>query len=347
MQNALNNLLKVSFDNNLIDGAVIMSANENGYSYCFYTDFAQIKKISPFHPVMKINGAKIHSAITKENDNNSKILFLFKPCEVRACVELKKLNQLDLNNSILVSYTCPGCFEFKEGNNFNNVDSLINDFINGNLSDSLREICRNCINFCGKGADITINLFDNSFIALTGKGEDFLNSINIEYKTKFEPDENLEKIKEIREKNNLNLIKDLKKYFKSEDKVVEYFDKCIGCHACSHSCPICYCRQCYFESETFKYYPDTIKRKLQNKNAIRLPLDRVLFHLGRVTHMATSCVNCGMCEDVCPVNIKVSQFFKYLGNNIQNTFNYTPGINREEPLPLLTFKENEFQQIED
>ncbi len=347
MQEALNNLLEKSFSNGSIDGALIMSEIDSGYSYVYYTNFEQIHNISPFQPVMKINGAKVHSAITRENDNRTKILFLMKPCEIRASVELKKLNQVDLDNSILLSYTCPGVLEFKEGNSFNDSEKFIENFINGNLYDNIREVCKSCINFSGEGADITINLFDKSFVALTAKGEEFLKSANIDYKTSFEPDDNYEKIKKIRETNRENLLKEYKNFFKSDDKIVEYFDKCIGCHACSHSCPICYCRQCYFESDTFKYYPDSIKRKVDYKNALRLPLDRVMFHIGRVTHMATSCVGCGMCEDVCPVNIKVSQFFKYMGTNIQNTFNYIPGINREEPLPLLTFKENEFQEIED
>jgi hypothetical protein len=36
-----------------------------------------------------------------------------------------------------------------------------------------------------------------------------------------------------------------------------------------------------------------------------------------------------------------------MGNNIQKKFDYKPGVNREEVLPLLTFKENEFQEVED
>ncbi len=347
MQEALNSLIKKSFEKQLINGVVIMSKGSDGFNYTLYTGYEQLKDISPFHPVMKINGAKIHSAITKENDNNSKLAFIMKPCEIRACVELKKLNQVDLDNSILISYTCGGCFEFKEGNNINNIDNFLNNFINGNLDENIREVCKSCTLFNGEGADIVINLFNNSFVALTGKGEEFLNNIQVNFQNKIEENEHLLKVKNIREKNREEFLKNMKKSFKTEDKIVEYFDKCIGCHACSHSCPICYCRQCYFESDTFKYYPDSIKRKLNYKNALRLPLDRVMFHIGRVTHMATSCVACGMCEDVCPVGIKVSQFFKYMGNNIQNTFNYVPGINREEQLPLLTFKENEFQEVED
>lgn len=347
MQNFLEKLMEKSFESGKINGAVVMSAGDDGYNYTFFPRFKDIVNIKPFHPVMKMNGAKIVSNITKDNETNQKILFCMKPCEIRAANELKKLNQVNSNNMIFISYTCPGVLEFKEGNNFNNDDEFYNEFIKGDLNENIRDVCKSCIDFCGEGADISLNLFNKSVVVLTERGKEFLNDLGFSFSESFDSNGAMERINSLRKDNKESLVKELKKYFNSEDKVVEYFDKCIGCHACSNVCPICYCRQCYFESDTFKYYPDSVNRKLNAKQALRLPLDRVMFHLGRVTHMALSCVACGMCEDVCPVNIKVSQFFKYMGNNIQNTFNYVPGINREEPLPLLTFKEEEFKEFED
>ncbi len=340
-------ILKKAFEKSEIDGAVVMSKREDGYNYVLYSNFEDIGEISPFHPVMKLNGAKVISLVTKDNDLGKKFLFILKPCEVRAAIELKKLNQIDFNNTILVSFTCPGVFEFKEGNNFEDIDKLLDDFKNGNLSENLRETCKSCEYFKGEGSDILIDIFNEEVISLTAKGEEFLKNIDLNFSTEIKDNENLNKIKDLRAKNASDLYKSFKKDFKDENKLIEFFDKCIKCNNCREACPICYCRQCYFESETFKYYPDSIKRKFQIKSALRLPTDKTLFHLGRVSHMATSCVACGMCEDVCPMDIKVSQFFKYMGKNIQETFNYVPGINREEPLPLLTFKEDEFREVED
>ncbi len=340
-------LVKNGFEKGEINGALILSKRDDGYNYVLYSKTPEIDKISPFHPVMKINGAKIVSLTTKDNDTNRKFLFFLKPCEVRAAIELKKLNQIDLNNSIFVSYICPGVMEYKEGNNFNEIDNFLEEFKNGKLNESLRTSCKTCEYFCGQGADIVFDIFNENFVALTEKGKEFLKKIEIEFKDNLENSTQLEEIKKLREKNSKELLKSFEKEFKTEEKIIEFFDECIKCNNCREACPICYCRQCYFESETFKYYPDSIKRKFTLKSALRLPTDKILFHLGRVSHMATSCVGCGMCEDVCPMNIKVSQFFKYMGKNIQNTFSYTPGINREEPLPLLTFKEQEFEEIED
>jgi formate dehydrogenase subunit beta len=346
MESILLDMLKDAFENQKVQGAVLMSRTDDGYNYVYYSNLSDIHDITPFQPLMKVNGATVVSTLTKENSGD-KIFFLLKPCETRAAVELKKLNQVNLENTIIASYICPGVLNFKEGNSFDDNDKFFNDFVSGTLWDSLRPVCLSCVNFSGEGSDILFDFFNKSIVALNAKGEEFLNDLNIDYVSEIKKNENFSKISETRKKNFENLIKEKKKFFKSEDKIVEYFDRCIGCHACSHACPICYCKQCYFESDTFKYYPDSTEKKLVSKGALRLPMDRVMFHLGRVTHMATSCVSCGMCEDVCPVDIKVSQFFKYMGANIQKTFDYVPGINREVTLPLLTFREEEFREAED
>jgi len=340
-------VIKKAFEKDKIDAALIISERLDGYDYTLFTKDSEIKNISPFHPVMKMNAAKIVSTLTKENDSQKRFLFILKPCEVRATIELKKLNQVNLDNSILISYTCPGVFEFKEGNNFKDVEKFLSNFKNGIIDESLRESCKTCEYFSGEGADIVFDLFNNSYVALNPKGEEFLNDIGISFEKELKQNKNSEKIKEIRKNKAYELYKNFSAEFKDENKLIEYFDSCIKCNGCRYVCPICYCRQCFFESESFKYYPDSIKRKFEIKSALRLPTDKYLFHLGRVSHMAVSCVACGMCEDVCPMDIKVSQFFKYMGKNIQNTFGYIPGINREEPLPLLTYKEDEFNEVED
>lgn len=62
--------------------------------------------------------------------------------------------------------------------------------------------------------------------------------------------------------------------------------------------------------------------------------------------MALSCVSCGACEDACPMSIPVGQVFTMMGNKTQDYFAYTPGLDRNEPLPLQIFKEDEFGEVE-
>jgi len=61
--------------------------------------------------------------------------------------------------------------------------------------------------------------------------------------------------------------------------------------------------------------------------------------------MAVSCVSCGMCSDVCPVNIPVATVFSKVGSSLQKEFDYFPGKNIEQPAPQGTYKEDEFTKI--
>lgn len=61
--------------------------------------------------------------------------------------------------------------------------------------------------------------------------------------------------------------------------------------------------------------------------------------------MSVSCIGCGMCTDVCPVDIPVSTIFSRVGESVQKIFDYRPGMDVEEVLPFAVYKEEEFQEI--
>ncbi len=54
---------------------------------------------------------------------------------------------------------------------------------------------------------------------------------------------------------------------------------------------------------------------------------------------------CGMCEDVCPASIPIAQIFSFIANETQKAFEYQPGRNVGEPLPLKEYKEEELQEL--
>jgi len=66
---------------------------------------------------------------------------------------------------------------------------------------------------------------------------------------------------------------------------------------------------------------------------------------GRMSHMAVSCVSCGMCSEVCPVDIPVSVFFSTVGSSLEKAFDYVPGRDVEEAVPSGAYKEQEFVEI--
>jgi len=82
------------------------------------------------------------------------------------------------------------------------------------------------------------------------------------------------------------------------------------------------------------------------RGVVKLPSDTLFFHIGRMLHMSLSCVSCGMCEDACPMNITVGQIFSLVGDRNQEAFGYVPGRSIDEALPLTTFEQGEFQEVE-
>ena len=120
---------------------------------------------------------------------------------------------------------------------------------------------------------------------------------------------------------------------------------CVRCHNCMTVCPICYCKTCLFKSPTFDHEPMQYMNWAQRKGAYRLPADTTLFHLTRLNHMVLSCVGCGMCTSACPAELPVGQVFRAIGQQVQETFDYVPGRSVEEPLPMVTFHEDEWMEV--
>ena len=62
--------------------------------------------------------------------------------------------------------------------------------------------------------------------------------------------------------------------------------------------------------------------------------------------MILSCVSCGACEDACPMDIPVAQVFSLVADDAQRLFNYEPGRDKQEPLPTVVYREEEFREVE-
>jgi formate dehydrogenase subunit beta len=129
------------------------------------------------------------------------------------------------------------------------------------------------------------------------------------------------------------------------DGLVTLFGRCVNCRNCREVCPICYCKLCDFDSAGYERDLNSYGAELEKRPGVRVPPDTVLFHLGRLSHMAVSCVACGMCSDVCPVDIPVSALFARAGESIQGVFDYVPGRNENEELPMVRFEMEELEEL--
>ena len=150
-----------------------------------------------------------------------------------------------------------------------------------------------------------------------------------------------------RKKEKERLLKETASLMSGLDGMVETFASCISCHGCREVCPICYCRLCEFDTDRNEYRPETYGTELQKRGGVRVPPGTIGFQIGRMLHMGISCVGCGMCSDVCPALIPVSNIFVKAGESAQKVFEYIPGRDVEEGIPLSTFEEMELSEVED
>ena len=73
--------------------------------------------------------------------------------------------------------------------------------------------------------------------------------------------------------------------------------------------------------------------------------DTIFYHLVRLFHVSMSCTGCGQCADVCPANIPLWAVSLKMGEAVQKAFDYLPGKDVEEGLPITTFVPEEFAGI--
>ncbi|GAH76752.1 unnamed protein product, partial [marine sediment metagenome] len=158
-----------------------------------------------------------------------------------------------------------------------------------------------------------------------------------EQEPKTEALETLQSKRETQKDKLLDEVKDL-----DMEKV---FAKCIGCHACSKVCPACYCHLCFFESPTSERRALDYERELDKSGSVRVPLDTIFYHLVRLFHVSLSCVGCGQCNDVCPVNVPLGAVAVKTAGAVQEAFDYVAGKSIEEELPITTFKPEEFPEV--
>ena len=111
------------------------------------------------------------------------------------------------------------------------------------------------------------------------------------------------------------------------------------------ACPICYCRECLFESSVFDVEASKYMAKAANKGAFKTPTDTLLFHVTRFNHMILSCVECGLCEQACPMEIPLMDIITSIAENAQMEFEYEPGRDPEEEMPMVVYREDEFQDV--
>ncbi|KPL18323.1 MAG: hypothetical protein AMJ92_08510 [candidate division Zixibacteria bacterium SM23_81] len=349
------NFLKEALDKGFFDALLLPVRVPAGdsFSYILMRDTSLLDGAFPLPPVMPVQGARALSSLTRYGKGTNRIAVLMRPCEIRAAIELHKLDQVDLENIFLLSVDCPGVLPLGDYiKDPRKGDALYEKVLQEWIIRSPRWACDICDKFSMPHSDAHFGILgapESSLFVIPGttKGKDFLESLDIEYHTSVKSWET--KVQELTEeisKKREQTLQALSRDTRGPERLLGIFSKCINCHNCMRVCPICYCRQCYFDSDALKLTPDNYLMRAQKKGALRFMPDTLLFQLGRMSHMGLSCVSCGTCEDACPMAIPVSRIFTLVADSMQEVFDYVAGRNPQDPLPQIVYKEEELKEVE-
>ena len=320
-------------------------------THALVSDPALVAHADPLAPVLPVNGAAQVGRLTAR-EPAARIAAVLRPCELRALVELVKLQQASLEGVTVIGMDCLGAYPLP--------DFMANDIMpipqgvdTGELAPMTGYRFRDACVMCeqptpGVGAAIKLELI----------GANPRQGVPVEVPDEFADIAMLTdgvetpgraaavaRLVESRTQQRDANYAAIRARLREDGGMAAVFAACIHCMNCQQVCPICYCKVCLFRGQVFDHAPAKYLAWAARKGALRMPTDTMLFHLTRLNHMAVNCVGCGMCTEVCPAEIPVGHVFRAIGADVQAAFGYVPGRDLDEPLPLVTFRENEWTEV--
>ena len=314
-------------------------------------------------PVMPVHAARIISNLTFR-DPGEKIAVVVRPCEARALVELVKFQQITRESLFIIATDCLGTYEPKVFSGLVKAGGepaaeLRRQAVAGAVAPSEGAAFRSACEICKfPGAiepplvDLVVGLWgvDSDKELYFEAADEVAGELAEKGILEFNDRENskrreiIAKLSAEREQAGTRVLDEFAGRVDSLKGIQELLSTCMRCHNCMINCPICYCRECVFRSPTFEHTPDQYLGWAEEKGAIRMPANTVMFHLTRLNHMVISCVGCGMCDTACPNDIPVMSLFRTVGRKSQAMLEYVPGRSYDEPAPATTFRENELEK---
>jgi len=261
-------------------------------------------------------------------DKDRKIGIVVRSCDARAIVELAKRSQVNIDNIYMLGIECYGVTKASAARGDIHIHP------DGTDEAIILDHCLRCQYPLPTMADISCS-FDKDVTAIevhTKKGEQILaaasNLSPIEREIKRDIAAIEERARQQQERD-FGSLEDI-----STEARLDYwfsqFDRCIKCYGCRNVCPLCYCKDCSLDA----------KRSLIKGGEVP---PETLFHLTRLAHVADSCLNCGQCEMVCPMELPLSKIFHMLHKRLSAIYGYEPGMNIDDLPPMGAITEQEMK----
>ncbi|MFP4037420.1 MAG: 4Fe-4S dicluster domain-containing protein [Desulfobacteraceae bacterium] len=317
----------------------------------------QLEYLDPLAPVTPTSAARLLATLTYRDPGCTIAAFL-RPCDYRAYLELVKLRQATIEPVLAVVPDCLGRMETRDflalaGEHGENTGlEFHRRAARGDDTLPMLEACRVCEFPTHPGADLGLQLLgldieDEIFLcAGTEKGRSAMEALDLENVASPKArSESLDSLIKERTASRDAMLKEYEEKVDSFSALRRTLRTCINCYNCRVACPVCYCRECVFLTDTFRHDPEQYMRWAERRGHVKLPTDTIFFHLTRMLHISTLCVGCGQCSTACPMDLPVMELFRSAASRTQKRFNYEPGRSVEDPLPTAVFEDQEFLEL--
>ncbi|MFH1132455.1 MAG: 4Fe-4S binding protein [Pseudomonadota bacterium] len=335
-------------------------SQKNVVMQTLFTDPKRLDTVDPFAPVVPSSSAKIVSSLVCKPSGRP-IAVVLRSCELRAFMELVKLRQGYYEDLLLIGIDCLGRYEntdyLKLAETTGTLDFLKNASKNNGAQTvpgfDITNACKACeypicnhvdLRLCVIGAEPGKEIWIE---AESEKGQEAMATLGLPAMptTPAGRDEAIEALKKERTAFKEKLFAGFKEKTKDVEGLSNVIAGCVNCYNCRVACPVCYCRECVFVTDTFRHDGEQYMTWSRTRGRLKMPTDTLFYHLTRMVHMSTLCVGCGQCSSACPNDIPVMELFRSIADDTQKRFDYMPGSNPDDPQPLAAFYENEFDDV--
>lgn len=354
----LSGLFSDMLENNAVDAVLApMVQSQKGVMQTLVTSKDYLDTLDPFAPVVPLNSAKIASSLTA-SPSGKRIAMVLRSCEMRALVELVKLKQANLEDTLLVGMDCLGRYENTDFLKYKADGGTSEDFIENALAGTteaagcdIAGACKICEYPAVDNVDLrlcTIGSGSGTLYveAVTEKGEEALTKAGAKFVDAPGGRQGaVSKIAKAKTEARNTLFEAYREDTHTFDALDDRLAACINCYNCRVACPVCYCKECVFVTDTFRHKGEQFIGWANNMGALKLPTDTSFYHLTRITHISAFCVGCGQCTSACPNDIDLMPIFRTSAEKTQARFDYLAGRSVDEPQPLSVFDSDELVEV--